>query len=65
MASCSLQNVFLEVWNLVKMNYFCSWIIGVDSRELKQIVYLLKGGLNSGDLKISLITVNHMASCSF
>ena len=60
MASYSLQNVFLEVWNLVKMNYFCSWIIGVDSRELKQIVYLLKGGLNSGDLKILLITVNHM-----
>ena len=44
MASCSLQNVFLEVWNLVKMNYFCSWIIGVDSKRVETNSLFVKRG---------------------
>ena len=41
MASCNLQNLFLEVWKLAQMCHL-NWVTRVSRRELKQIVYLTK-----------------------
>ena len=41
MASCNLQNLFLEVWKLAQMCHL-NWVTRVSRREFKQIVYLTK-----------------------
>ena len=41
-----------------------NWVIVLASREFMQIVFfLLKWSKYGGNVKISLITVSHMASC--
>ena len=44
---------------------FLTWVIWVAWGEFMQLVYITKGGSKcSGNLRISLITVSHMASCN-
>ena len=41
-----------------------NWVTRITRKEFKQTVYLTKGPKRGGNLKISLITVSHMASCN-
>ena len=58
MASCNLRNLFLEVWKLAQMYHFLNWV----TQETRKEFIWQKRPKYGGDLKISLITVSHMAS---
>ena len=45
--------------NVLSLN----WVIGVASREFKEIIWQIESKYG-GNLKISLTTVSHMASCN-